>query len=57
MFRYFADTTTGNIIAKEQYTKSSMFAQSELWVDDTRDLDPDQYRVDVTTNTLVAKSQ
>jgi hypothetical protein len=57
MFRYFADTTTGNIIAKEQYTKSSMFAQSELWVDDTRDLDPDQYLVDLTTNTLVAKSQ
>jgi hypothetical protein len=57
MYRYFADTTTGNIIAKEQYTRSSMFTQSPLWADSEQDLDPDQYRVDITTNTLVAKSQ
>lgn len=57
MYRYFADTNTGDIIAKEKYTRSSMFTQSSLWVDSEQDLDIEQYRVDLTTNTLVPKNQ
>jgi hypothetical protein len=56
MFRYFADTNTGDIILKEEYTRRSFFNQSEVWVDDTRDLEINAYKIDLATLQLVEKT-
>lgn len=55
MYRYFADTSTGDIIAKEKYARSSVFTQSTLWCDSEQDLDIEQWRVDPVTRQLTEK--
>jgi hypothetical protein len=62
-YRYFYDDS-GNILMTAtvrapmgQPLRAIPMGPTEQYVDSEQRYDPDQYQVDVTTNTLVAKSQ
>lgn len=50
--RYFSDES-GTLLAKAQFNTTCYFAYSTIYVDDPRDLDLEQYRLDLATKTLV----
>lgn len=62
IYRYFYENT-GEIVAKAQFQGTldnpgkCMVVYSDTFIDTDQDVNPDQYLVDLTTNTLVAKSQ
>jgi hypothetical protein len=53
MYRYFSDET-GNLVAKCKFKTTCFAAQTDVYVDDQRNLDLGKWRMDLPDQTLVA---
>ena len=52
MYRYFADND-GNLVARCKFKTVCFSIQTDVYVDDERNLDLDKWRIDLSNQTIV----